>query len=147
MSLREQLHRPASNGWAIVIAALIAAVGTVGAEVFEHKVGFPWQGPGGSPEGETPTAPADGADLLPETVIVASYAAASPLPPGWVICGTTEGTPQLGGKLLVGSTDGSSVGSPVSEDVGLWHKVRDTPQNKWEKHLPVEVMFLCRVRR
>ena len=138
MSLREQLHRPASNGLAIVIAALITAGGTVGMEALEHTVDLPWQGP-------TPSSA--GADLLPETAIVASYAAANTLPPGWVVCGTTEGTPQLGGKLLLGSTDGSSVGSPVSEDDGFWHKVRDTPPNRWEKHLPVEVMFLCRVRR
>lgn len=55
-------------------------------------------------------------DVVAPLAILPVYSVPTSLPPGWVICGR-DGTPQLGNRFLLGTTDvaelGASVGSPT----------------------------------
>ena len=90
------------------------------------------------------TEAAEGLDeVLAPGAILPVYSMPTNLPPGWVICGSEDGTPNLRDRFLLGTTDvaeaGNSVGRPThlhemgektgGETSGRWAPEREDNPN------------------
>lgn len=52
-------------------------------------------------------------EVVAPPAILPVYSMPASLPPGWVICGSEDGTPSLGDRFLLGTTDVAALGDRV----------------------------------
>ncbi len=113
---------PTRNGWNW---QMIAAVGSLCLSIAIALTGLGfWLG------GFTSTFERLAVDAVQEAMdgvlgpgtIIPKYALASTATPpeGWVVCGQREGTPDIGGRFLIGTTDINSSGTRVGEPGPRW---------------------------
>lgn len=57
-----------------------------------------------------------GGDSIPQGVIVIWSGSADNIPDGWALCDGTNGTPDLQGRFILGSSDNHAVGSTGGEE-------------------------------
>lgn len=69
---------------------------------------------------------------IPSGTIVAWYAKEQPIPPGWVMCNGTQGTPDLRGRFLRATGDIASAGQTGGAERHHHSVTIATPEGPWK---------------